>query len=87
MTGEPITGEERVDDDDCTPHHKGVGDAQNTVAGEAVAAEDGAADDGTEQIVGKTHPTEDAHVMEQPAHTFEGIPGRDDGRDNHQHDD
>ena len=52
-----------------------------TIASQAVAAEDGAADDGLEQIVGETHTTEDAEMVEHAANALEGIPGRDDGRD------
>ena len=57
------------------------------VAGQTVAAEDGAADDGLEQIIGETHPSEDAEMTEHPTDAIESIPGRDDGRDNHQQDD
>ena len=46
------------------------------VAGEAVAAEDGAANDGLEQIVGEAHTAEDAEMMEYSADTLEGIPGQ-----------
>ena len=56
------------------------------IAGEAIAAEDEAADDGLEQIVGETHATEDAEMVEHPTYTLEGIPCRDYCRDNHQQD-
>ena len=87
MGGEPIAGEEILADDHCAADHDGVGDAQIVVTGQTVAAEDGAADDGLEQVVGETHATEDAEMMEHAAHALEGVPGRDDGRDNHQQDD
>ena len=44
------------------------------VAGQAIAAEDKAADDGLEQIVGKTHATEDAEMVKHSANVLEGIP-------------
>ena len=56
------------------------------ITSKTIAAEDEAADDGLEQIVGKTHATEDAKVMEHTTNTLEGIPGRNYCRDNHQQD-
>ena len=57
------------------------------VAGEAIATEDKTADDGLKQIVGETHATKDAEMMEHATDTLECIPGRDNRRDNHQQDD
>ena len=57
------------------------------VTGETIAAEDGAADDGLEQIVGEAHASEDAEMMEHPANALESISGRDYCRDDHQQDD
>ena len=57
------------------------------VAGEAVAAEDSAADDRLQQIVGETHTTENAEMVEHSTDALEGIPNRNDGRDDHQQDD
>ena len=79
MTAKPIAGEEILDDHHREANHHSIGDAQIVVAGKSVAAEDGAADDGLEQIVGEAHATEDAEMVEHSAHTFEGIPGGDDG--------
>ena len=45
------------------------------VAGQAVATEDSAADDRLEKIVGETHATEDAKMVEHPTYTLESIPG------------
>ena len=87
MVAEPITGEEILADDHCAADHDGVGDAQIVVTGQTVAAEDGTADNGLEQIVGKTHTSEDAEMMEHTAHAIEGIPGRNHSRDDHQQDD
>ena len=57
------------------------------ITGETIAAEDGAADDGLEQVVGETHTTKDAEMMEYAANALESIPGRDNCRDDHQQDD
>ena len=56
------------------------------VAGQAVATEDSAADDRLEKIVGETHATEDAKMMEYSADILESIPCRDCRRDYHQQD-
>jgi len=47
------------------------------ITGETIAAEDGAADDGLEQVVGETHTTKDTEMMEYAANALESIPGRD----------
>ena len=57
------------------------------IAGQAIAAEDGAADDGLQQVVGETHATKDAEMMEYSANALESIPGRDYCRNDHQQDD
>ena len=74
MVSKPEAGEAVLGDNHTNTYHHGVGDAQLIIAGQAVAAEDGTADDGLQQIVGETHTTEDAQVMEHTAHTLEGIP-------------
>ena len=74
MIREPIAGEKVLRDDHRHAYKNGIGDAQFVIVGEAIATEDGAADDGLQQIVGKTHAAKDAHVMEYAAHTLEGIP-------------
>ena len=74
MTAEPEAGEAVLGDDHCQTYEHGIGDAQLVIAGQTVAAEDGAADDRLKQIVGETHATEDAQMMEHTAHTLEGIP-------------
>ena len=87
MAAKPITGEEILRDDHSTSDHHGVSDAQLIIAGQTIAAEDEAADDGLEQIVGETHAPEDAEMMKHSADALEGIPGRDHSRDNHQQND
>ena len=86
MIAEPESGETILGDYHARSYHHGVGDAQLVVAGEAIATEDGAADDGLQQIVGETHAAEDAQMMEHAAETLEGIPRRNHSRDNHQQD-
>ena len=87
MAGKPEAGEEVLRDNHANTYHHGVGDAQLVIASQAVATEDGTADDGLQQIVGEAHASEDAQVMKHPAHAIEGIPCRDHSRDNHQQDD
>ena len=77
MTGEPETGEEVLRDNHANTYHHGVGNAQFVIAGQTVTAEDGAADDGLQQIVGETHSTEDTQMMEYTADSLKGIPCRD----------
>lgn len=84
MAGEPITGEEILTNDHYASDHDGIGDAQIAVAGKPIATENGAADNGLEQIVCKAHASEDAEVMEHTAYTLEGIPSRHHSRDDHQ---
>ena len=57
------------------------------ITGKPIAAEDEAADDGLEQIVGKAHAPKNAEMVEYLANALESIPGRNDGRDYHQEDD
>ena len=87
MVGEPEAGKAVLGDNHAYSYHHSIGDAQLVIAGETVATEDGTADDGLQQIVGKTHATEDAQVMEHATNTLEGIPCRDHRRDDHQEDD
>ena len=77
MAAEPEACEAVLHDDHCQTNEDGVGDAQLIVAGKAVVAEDGAADDGLQQVVGKAHATEDAQVMKHLAHALRGVPCRD----------
>ena len=74
MAAEPEAGKEVLRNNHAKTNHHGIGDAQLVIASETVATEDGAADDGLQQIVGKTHATEDAQVMEYATNTLEGIP-------------
>ena len=71
---------------DCTMEEMIEHCAQFVIAGEAVTAEDGAADDGLQQIVSETHAAKDAQMMEHTAYTLEGIPCGDHCRDDHQED-
>ena len=57
------------------------------ITGKPIAAEDEAADDGLEQIVGKTHATKDTEMVEHPANAIKSIPGRNYCRNYHQQDD
>ena len=75
MVAKPIAGEEILANNHSTSNHYGVDNAQMVVTGKAIAAEDSTADDGLKQIVGETHATEYAEMMEHSAHTLEGIPG------------
>ena len=87
MTAEPEAGEAILGNNHAYAYHYGVGDTQLVIAGEAIATEDGTADDGLQKIVGEAHTTKDAEMMEHTAETLEGIPRRDHCRDNHQQDD
>ena len=75
MILEPKSGEEVLRDNHAYTYHHSVGDAQFVIAGEAVATEDGAANDGLQQIVGETHAAKDAQMMEHATNTLESIPG------------
>ena len=74
MGVKPKASEKVLRENHTHSYHHGVGDAQFVIAGEAVSAEDGAANDGLQQIVGETHATKNAQMMEQTAHTLGGIP-------------
>ena len=54
------------------------------ITGKPIAAEDEAADDGLEQIVGKAHAPKNAEMVEHPANALESIPGRNYCRNYHQ---
>ena len=84
MSAKPEAGEAVLRDNHSDAYHHGIGDAQLVIAGKAVAAEDGTADDRLQQIIGETHAAEDAQVTEHTADTLKGIPCRDHSRDNHQ---
>ena len=74
MIREPEAGEEVLCDNQANTNHYGIGNAQFVIAGQAIAAEDGAADDGLQQIVGETHSAKDAQMMEHTAYTLKSIP-------------
>ena len=84
MAGEPETGEAVLHDNHSYANHHGIGDAQLVIAGKTITTEDSATYDRLQQIIGETHAAEDAQVMEDLAHTLEGIPRRDHCRHNHQ---
>ena len=84
MTAKPTAAEGILTDDHRQTNHHGVCDAYLIVTAETIAAEDETADDGLQQVVGKTHAPEDTEVVERLSHALESIPGRDDSRDNHQ---
>ena len=86
MILKPITAEEVLADDHAQADDHSIGGTESSIAGQTITTEDGTADDGLQQIVGKTHSAEDAEVMKYAAHTSESIPGRDYCRDNHQQD-
>ncbi len=46
MAAKPEAGEKVLHDNHAHAHHHGIGGAQLVIAAEAVAAEDGTADDG-----------------------------------------
>ena len=87
MVGEPESCEEVLRNNHTQSYHYGVGDAQLVIAAQAIATEDGAADDGLQQIVSEAHASKDAQVMEHIPNALEGIPRRDHSRDYHQEDD
>ena len=87
MAAKPIAGKAILRDDHSSTNHHSIGNTQIAIAGQTIAAENEAADDRLKQIVGKTHSTEDAEMMKHTANALESIPGRDDGRDDHQQDD
>ena len=74
MTAKPITCEEILANNHSAANHDGIGNAQKMVTGQAIAAEDGTADDGLQQIVGETHATKDAEVMEHTPNALKSIP-------------
>ena len=84
MTAEPVAGKEILTDNHSCSDHHGIGDTQQTIATQTVATENGTADDRLEQIVCKTHTSEDAKMMKHMTYTLEGIPARNHCRDNHQ---
>ena len=75
MAGKPITGKEILTNDHSTSNNDGIGNTQIAIAGQSIAAEDETANDGLEQIVGKTHATKNAEMMQHSANTPESIPG------------
>ena len=74
MVRKPEAGEDVLCDNHANTNHHGIGDAQFVITAQAIAAEDGAADDGLQQIVGEAHAAKNAQVMEHSAYTLEGIP-------------
>ena len=87
MTAKPVAAEGILGDDHRQTDHHGVCDAYLIVTAKTIAAEDGTADNGLQQVVRETHATKDTEMMEHSTNALEGIPGRDDSRDNHQQDD
>ena len=86
MTAEPIPTEEILADDHRHADENGIGDTQQTVASQTVAAEDETANDGLEQIVGQAHASECAQMTERTTHAIGGIPAGNNRRDNHTQD-
>ena len=86
MAGKPITGKEILTNDHSTSNHNSIGNTQIAIAGQTIAAEDETANDGLEQIVGKTHATKNAEMMQHSANAQESVPGRNHCRDDHQQD-
>ena len=74
MILKPITAEKVLADDHAQADDHSIGGTESSIAGQTITTEDGTADDGLQQIVGKTHATEDAQVMEYATNTLEGIP-------------
>ena len=87
MTAKPVAAEGILGDDHRQTDHHGVCDAYLIVTAKTIAAEDGTADNGLQQVVRETHATKDTEMMEHSTNALEGIPGRDDCRDDHQQDD
>jgi hypothetical protein len=87
MSAKPEAGEEVLHKNHAQSDHHGVSGAKLIIASKAIATEDGTTNDGLQQIVGETHATEDAQVMEHAADALERIPCRHHTRDNHQEDD
>ena len=74
MAAEPEAGEEVLCDNQANTNHHGISDTQFVIVGQAIAAEDGAADDGLQQIISETHAAKNAQMMEHTAYTLESIP-------------
>jgi hypothetical protein len=74
MVTKPKACETILTDNHRQAYHHGIRDAKFVIAGKTVTAEDKASDDRLQQIVGKTHATEDAQVMEHSTHTSKSIP-------------
>ena len=83
MAAEPITGKEVLTNNHSKSNYDGIGNTYKAITAKTIAAEDEAADDGLEQVVGKTHTPEDTEMMKHSTNALESIPSRDDGRDNH----
>ena len=81
MTAEPISAEGILGQDHAQTDEYSVGDTYLIITAQTVSAEDETADDGLQQVVGETHPTEGAEVFQHAAYPFEGIPRRDYCRD------
>lgn len=77
MVLEPMAAEEILPDNHRKANEHCVGDAYQPVKSQSIAAEDEAADDGLQQIVGQAHTPKDAKVMERAPDGAEGIPGGD----------
>ena len=81
MTAEPIPAEGILCQDHAQTDKHCIGDTYLIVTAQTVATEDETADDGLQQVVGETHPTEGTEVFQHAAHPFKGIPGWDHCRD------
>ena len=76
MIAEPESAESVLNDDHSQTYHHGIGDSQMAIESETIAVEEGATDNGLEQVVGETHAPKDAEMVEHLANATEGVPGR-----------
>ena len=75
MASKPPAAEEILADYHAKTYENGIGDANPSVKGQAVTIEDIATYNRLKQIVGETHASEYAEVVEHSAHILEGVPG------------
>lgn len=76
MAAKPIAAECVLGNNHHQADEYSVGDAHFIIVSQAIAAEDEAANNGLQQIVGETHAAKDTKMMEHTADTLEGIPCR-----------
>ena len=86
MAAKPPAAEEVLADNHAKANEYGVGNADKSIAFQSVTAEDKAAYDRLEQVIGEAHATKCTQMFQHAAHTLESIPSRNDCRDNHQQD-